>query len=73
MITTGPRRLARARSSMRELPSRAELSRMNDRELTALKAEVRRGLAACDDQRRRLYNALGDIQAVAQRRNRPCR
>jgi hypothetical protein len=78
MNTTGPqRRLARARfrgSMMDRVPSRAEMNRKSERELAGLKAEIRRGLAANEQQKRKLYSALGDIQAVlAKRVNRPCR
>jgi hypothetical protein len=57
---------------MMKLPSRAEMQRRSDRELAGMMEEIRRDIAACEQQRRKGYAALEDIRRVqVQRRVRP--
>ena len=57
-----------------KLPSKADLRNRSDRELAGMKEEILKGIAACEQQRRKGYSALEDIRRVqAQRRIRPSR
>jgi hypothetical protein len=57
-----------------KLPSKADLHKMNNRELAGMTEEIRKGIAACEQQRRKCYSALEDIRKVqAQRRVNPAR
>lgn len=47
---------------------------MNNREPAGMTEEIRKGIAACEQQRRKCYSALEDIRKVqAQRRVNPAR
>jgi hypothetical protein len=57
---------------MMKLPSRADMQRRSDRELAGMAEEIRRSIAAYEQQRRNGYAALEDIRKVQmQRRIRP--
>ena len=48
------------------------MQRRSDRELAGMAEEIRRGIAACEQQRRKGYAALEDIRKVQmQRRIKP--
>jgi hypothetical protein len=51
-----------------KLPSRAEMQRRSDRELSGMIEEIRRDIAACEQQRRKGYAALEDIRKVQMQR-----
>lgn len=51
-----------------KLPSRAEMQRRSDRELAGMIEEIRRDIAACEQQRRKGYAALEDIRKVQMQR-----
>lgn len=55
-----------------KLPSRADLQKRTNRELAALKDEIRKDIGACEQRRRKGCSALEDIRKVqAQRRITP--
>ena len=57
-----------------KLPSEADLQKRNNRELAGLKEEIRKDIAACEQQRRKGHSALEAIRQVqAQRRIKPPR
>ena len=55
-----------------KLPSKADLHKRTNRELAALKDEIRKDIGACEERRRKGCSALEDIRKVqAQRRIAP--